>query len=318
MLKIIFAGTPIFAREMLKPLLDTEHQICAVYSQPDRPAGRGQKLTPSPVKELALGHDIPVHTPTSLKDERVLTEMAAYQADLMVVVAYGLILPRAVLEVFPHGCINVHASLLPRWRGAAPIQRAIEAGDKETGITIMQMDEGLDTGDALYKQSCLIDRNESTESLHDKLIPIGQESLISTLTLIENGKLEASAQDDTFATYAKKLSKAEALIDWQENAECIARKIRAFDPWPVAYTYIEGERTRIWKAVAISSETTDSPPETPGKILEHSTDGILAATANGKLLIKELQLAGKKKQTATDILNANQKRFAVGNVFQQS
>ncbi|RKZ96443.1 MAG: methionyl-tRNA formyltransferase, partial [Gammaproteobacteria bacterium] len=236
LLKIIFAGTPDFAAVALQSLLDSQHEIIAVYTQPDRPAGRGRKLTASPVKALALEHDIPVYQPVSLKDEAAQQELIELQADIMIVVAYGLILPEIILAAPQYGCLNIHASILPRWRGAAPIQRAILAGDQATGVTIMQMDKGLDTGDMLLINRCAINPGDTASSLHDQLALMGGTAIMQTLADIEAHRLQPQAQDDTQATYAHKLDKQEAQIDWHQDADDIVRKIQAFNSWPVAYT----------------------------------------------------------------------------------
>ena len=236
-LKIIFAGTPDFAASALSALIESEHDVVAVYTQPDRPAGRGRKLRASPVKELALKHDIPVLQPEKLKDAETHDVLRSFNADVMIVAAYGLILPQAVLDIPRLGCLNIHASLLPRWRGAAPIQRAIAAGDKESGITIMQMDAGLDTGDILLLSHCPINDNDNGGDLHDRLAEMGASSILEALKDIESGNTKPIKQDDALATYAHKLDKKEAIINWKDSAENIERLIRAFNPWPVAFTY---------------------------------------------------------------------------------
>ena len=240
-LKLIFAGTPDFAARHLAALLSSGHEVVAVYTQPDKPAGRGQKLTASPVKELALAHDLPVYQPASLRNEAAQAELAALGADLMVVVAYGLILPKAVLDTPRLGCINVHGSLLPRWRGAAPIQRSIWAGDAETGVTIMQMDVGLDTGAMIRKVTCPIASDETSASLYDKLAGLGPQALVDTLDAMAAGDTAAEPQDDALANYAEKLSKEEARIDWSMDAVAIARCIRAFNPWPISWFDVAGQ-----------------------------------------------------------------------------
>ncbi len=303
-MKIVFAGTPEFAAVALKDLLETPHSIVAVYTQPDRPAGRGRKLTSSPVKQLALAHDIPVHQPASLKEPAEQKILADLQPDVMIVVAYGLLLPKVVLEIPRHGCLNIHASLLPRWRGAAPIQRAIEAGDRQTGITIMQMDEGLDTGDILLKKTCAIEKTDTAGSLHDKLAVLGGEALVEALALLENGALTPEKQDDSQATYANKLKKAEALIDWQQGAEQIARKVRAFNPWPVAQTHYGDKILRIWEAEALPNTETAEP----GTVVAASKAGIDVATGDGVLRIEKLQLPGGKPLSAQQFLNAQNVR----------
>lgn len=300
-LDIIFAGTPEFAAVSLNALIQSSHNLRAVYTQPDRPAGRGRKLTPSPVKQLALEHGIPVLQPVSLKPAEAQHELSAFDADLMVVVAYGLILPRAVLQTPRLGCINVHASVLPRWRGAAPIQRAILAGDKQTGVTIMQMDEGLDTGDMLLVRTTPINDDDNARSLHDRLADIGAQALLESLQLIVDDQLHPQQQDDAQATYAAKLQKSEAQIDWQQSADQIQRQIRAFNPWPVAQTIVDGNTLRIWNAQTVH-ETSDA---TPGKIINESRTGIDVATGDGVLRITQLQLPGSKPLAAADFVNAH-------------
>jgi len=300
-LKIIFAGTPDFAATALQALLDSEHEICAVYTQPDRPAGRGRKLTASPVKALSLQHEIPVHQPLSLKDEDEQKILAGYEADLMVVVAYGLLLPKAVLDTPRLGCINIHASLLPRWRGAAPIQRAIQSGDRETGVTIMQMDVGLDTGDMLYTVTTPIASNDTAASLHDRLAQLGADAVLQAIGQLQQGTARPVKQDDDQANYALKLDKAEAEIDWAMPASDIDRLVRAFNPWPVAQTAFEGNKLRIWQAKPMNETTQASP----GSVIEASKHGIDVATGDGVIRLLQLQKAGSKAMDAAAFLNGH-------------
>lgn len=296
-LRIVFAGTPDFAAKHLAALIASHHDVVAVYSQPDRPAGRGKKLKASEVKTLALEHNLPVYQPQSLKSDDAQAELAALNADVMVVVAYGLLLPKAILDTPRLGCLNVHGSILPRWRGAAPIQRAIWAGDKETGVTIMQMDEGLDTGDMLHIATCPIDENETSASLYNKLAELGPGALVETLDKLAEGKLSAEPQDDALANYAKKLSKEEANIDWAMDATQIERNIRAFNPWPVCYTQMQGQTVKVWQATVVSQQGT------PGQVLSADKTGITIACGEQALTITQLQPQGKKPMSAQDFLN---------------
>lgn len=301
-LKIIFAGTPEFAATALQALIDSRHQLTAVYTQPDRPAGRGRKLTASPVKQLAEAHQIPVYQPLSLKDEEAQEQLAALKADVMIVAAYGLILPQAVLTIPSMGCLNIHASLLPRWRGAAPIQRAILAGDSETGITIMQMDVGLDTGDMLLTKTIPIQANDTTQTLHDCLATLGASALLDALDDLQTDSLRPQPQDDTLSSYAKKLEKSEALMDWQQPASELARQVQAFNPWPVAQTTMGDKVLRIWEAEA----TTDCPPSaSPGQVIHAAKGEIRVATGEGSLRLLKLQLPGGRPVGASDFLNAH-------------
>jgi len=300
--KIIFAGTPEFAATNLRELIHSPHEICAVLTQPDRPAGRGRKLTASPVKQLAAAHNINILQPTSLKNdttiEGLLREM---QADIMVVVAYGLILPKTILDLPKYGCLNVHASILPRWRGAAPIQRAIIAGDSETGVTIMQMDEGLDTGRMLLKKTTQIEPSDTAQSLHDRLADIGAAALVDCLDQLDVCLDQALQQDEKFATYATKITKAEGLIDWQQDATDIYNKIRAFNPWPIAYTEYDNKKLRIWEAEPL----TEASNQAPGKVIAESKQGIDVACTKGVLRIIKLQLPGGKPLKAQEFINAH-------------
>ncbi|MDP2227939.1 MAG: methionyl-tRNA formyltransferase [Moraxellaceae bacterium] len=312
-LRIVFAGTPEFAAESLKALLQQgEHEVVAVYTQPDRPAGRGRELKASPVKQLAQEHRIPVLQPASLKDPEAVAELAALDPDLMVVAAYGLLLPADVLDIPRLGCLNVHASLLPRWRGAAPIQRAILAGDRETGITIMQMDVGLDTGAMRYMERFPISDNDTGASLHDRLALLGGEALVAALELLVAGELPAEAQNNDDATYARKLTKEEASLDWRQPAEQLARAVRAYNPVPVAFTTLAGQVVRIWQAKALA-ETTTAPP---GMIISADRDGLRIAAGNGSVLLLEaLQLPGGKPLSVLQLLNARRDQLAAGQVL---
>ncbi|MGO2088660.1 MAG: methionyl-tRNA formyltransferase [Oceanisphaera sp.] len=307
-LNIIFAGTPDFAARHLQALLGSEHKLVAVYTQPDRPAGRGKKLTPSPVKVTAEQAGIPVLQPPSLRNEAAQQELAALNADIMVVVAYGLILPQPVLDTPRLGCINVHGSLLPRWRGAAPIQRAIWAGDDITGVTIMQMDKGLDTGDMLHTASLPITADDTSASLYDKLATIGPPALLESLADISEGRATPLAQDDTQANYAKKLSKEEARIDWQEPAAHIARCVRAFNPWPFSYFSVAEHNIKVWQSEVVNQQSDLAP----GTIIQANKAGIDVATGQGVLRLLSLQVPGKKAMGCQDLLNARKDWFQAG------
>ncbi|WP_272679009.1 methionyl-tRNA formyltransferase [Providencia sp. PROV019] len=304
-LKIIFAGTPDFAAKHLAALLDTRHKVVGVLTRHDKPAGRGKKLTPSPVKVLAEEHQLPVFQPVSLKDSENQQWIKNQNADLMIVVAYGLILPQAVLDIPRLGCLNVHGSLLPRWRGAAPIQRSIWAGDTETGVTIMQMDAGLDTGDMLYKAICPITPNDTSASLYAKLAITGPEALIHTVEMLSSGQCIAEKQDESLANYAEKLSKEEARINWQDDAVHIERCIRAFNPWPMSYFIVEEQLIKVWQAEVL----TEAHDKQPGTIISADKKGISIATGNGILNIIQLQPPGKKAMSAQDILNSRREWF---------
>ncbi len=308
-LRIIFAGTPDFAARQLAALLAANYNVVGVFTQPDRPAGRGKKLMPSPVKVLAQENGIPVFQPVSLRPAENQQLVAELNADIMVVVAYGLILPKPVLEMPRLGCINVHGSLLPRWRGAAPIQRALWAGDSETGVTIMQMDVGLDTGDMLYKLACPITAEDTSASLYDKLAELGPQGLIKTLEQLATGTAEPEVQDDSLTTHAEKLSKEEAQLDWSLSADQLERCIRAFNPWPVSFFMMDGQPVKVWKASVIDTPVNAEP----GTILEADKQGIRVATAHGVLNLLELQPAGKKAMKAQDLLNSRREFFSPGN-----
>ncbi len=296
-LRIIFAGTPDFAAEALAALLTTHHEILAVYTQPDRPAGRGRKLKPSPVKQLAQQHQLPVLQPASLKTAESIEALRAFGADVMVVAAYGLLLPPEILTIPRYGCLNIHASLLPRWRGAAPIQRAILAGDTETGITIMQMDAGLDTGAMLLTKACPIHSADTSAALHDRLATLGAEAIVEALGQLSD--LKATPQNEEQATYANKITKAEALIDWSSSAETLARQVRAFNPWPVAQTTVAGQTLRIWAAEPRAEQAN----ATAGEVIRNDKQGIDVACGSGVLRITQLQPAGSKPMDAAAFLN---------------
>lgn len=307
-LNIIFAGTPDFAARHLAALLKTHHNVVGVLTRQDKPAGRGKKLTPSPVKLLAEENAIPVFQPTSLRNDESQQWVADQNPDIMIVVAYGMILPEAILNLPRLGCLNVHGSLLPRWRGAAPIQRSIWAGDAQTGVTIMQMDIGLDTGDMLHKAILPISAQDTSASLYEKLAEIGPNALIETLNLITSGQAIPEKQDDKFANYAEKLSKDEARIDWALPAEQIERCIRAFNPWPISYFEVDEQLMKVWQA-----EVINEPHNQPvGTILRADKKGICIATGDGQLNILQLQPPGKKPMHAQDLLNSRRGSFIPG------
>ena len=308
-LRIIFAGTPDFAARHLDALLTSGHQIVGVFTQPDRPAGRGKKLMPGPVKVLAETHGLPVFQPASLRPEENQKLVADLNADVMVVVAYGLILPKAVLDMPRLGCVNVHGSLLPRWRGAAPIQRALWAGDAETGVTIMKMDVGLDTGDMLYKLACSITAEDTSATLYDKLAALGPQGLIETLQQLADNTATPEVQDEAQVTYAEKLSKEEARIDWSLSAAQLERCIRAFNPWPMSWLMIDEQPVKVWKASVINGNASAEP----GTIIDASKNGIQVATGEGILNLESLQPAGKKAMSAQDLLNSRREWFIPGN-----
>ncbi|MBE5253223.1 methionyl-tRNA formyltransferase [Mixta mediterraneensis] len=309
-LKIIFAGTPDFAARHLDALLASEHQVVGVFTQPDRPAGRGNKLTPGPVKVLAQANGIPVFQPKSLRPEENQQLVADLQADVMVVVAYGLILPKAVLAMPRLGCINVHGSLLPRWRGAAPIQRALWAGDTNTGVTIMQMDVGLDTGDMLYKLACPITDEDTSATLYDKLAQLGPQGLLDTLAQLTANSIHPVKQDEALANYADKLSKEEARLDWQLSAAQLERCIRAFNPWPMSFFIIDEQPVKVWQASVLPHINRQ-----PGEVIQADKQGIQIATAEGVLNLLRVQPAGKKPMSAHDLLNSRREWFEPGTLL---
>jgi len=298
-LRIVFAGTPDFAATHLRALLAANIDVVAVYTQPDRPAGRGKKLSPSAVKQVALEHDLPVYQPANFKQQEDIDALAALKPDLMVVVAYGLLLPQAVLDIPRLGCINSHASILPRWRGAAPIQRAIEAGDTETGVTVMQMEAGLDTGPMLKVVKTPIMPSDTGGSLHDRLMQIGSDAVVDVVQQLNGGPLVGQVQDDTLSCYAKKLSKQEALIDWRQPAVNVIQKIRAFNPFPMCYTLLGDDRIRVLQA------QVQSQPHSalPGTILSVNNMGVVVACGEMAIAIEQVQLPGKKPMLIKDVIN---------------
>lgn len=299
-MRLIFAGTPEFAARALSALIQAGHDIPLVLTQPDRPAGRGMKLMPSPVKRLALEHSLQVLQPENLKGADIQAQLASFVPDVMIVAAYGLLLPKAVLEMPKSGCLNIHASLLPRWRGAAPIQRAILAGDAESGITIMQMDIGLDTGAMLLKKHLAISPEDTAGSLHDKLAEQGASAIVEALAMLAQGQFKPEQQDDAAACYAAKITKAEAQLNWSESADNVARAVRAFNPAPGAFTPLNGDTIKIWRA-----QPEAAAPGAPGEIIAATPDGIQVRCGTGALRIQELQKAGGKRLSAAQFLAGN-------------
>jgi len=304
-MRIVFAGTPKFAVKSLSVLNQSEHKVIAVYCQPDRPKGRGKVLTACPVKIFAEENNLLVIQPEDFKDKQGQTQLALLNPDVMVVAAYGQILPKAVLEIPKLGCLNIHASLLPRWRGAAPIERAILEGDRETGISIMKMNEGLDTGDIMLDKKCMISNHETAQTLHDTLSNIGANAILETLNMLPT--LKARPQQNNEATYAEKVTKDEAQIDWHQSAEKISRVIRAFNPRPIAYTNAMAKQfknrvLRIIEAEIVNRQTTNSP----GEVIKYDKDVCYIATSNGVINLKKVQLSGKNKVSIKDFNNAYQ------------
>ncbi|WP_216782335.1 methionyl-tRNA formyltransferase [Candidatus Profftia tarda] len=310
-LRIIFAGTPDFAAHHLSALLASRHKIVSVFTQSDKPAGRGNQIKASPVKILAAKYDIPVFQPVSLNlidSHKLIYDL---HCDVMVVVAYGIILPKNILNAPRLGCINVHGSLLPRWRGAAPIQRALWAGDSKTGVTIIQMNAGLDTGDILHQVSCVITKEDTSRSIYDKLANIGPPELLSILAKLADGTATPKKQNELLTTYAKKLTRKEALLDWTLPAKYLERCIRAFNPWPVSFFIIHGQAIRVWKAEVIS----DKHSYTPGTNIRADKNGIAVATSEGVLLMTNLQPSGKRSMSVQDFLNSRRDWFIPGNIL---
>jgi methionyl-tRNA formyltransferase len=308
-MNIVFAGTPDFAAAHLKALIDAKYNIKAVYTQPDRPAGRGKKLSPSAVKQLALEHDLALEQPLNFKSEDTVETLKKYQADIMIVVAYGLILPKSVLDTPPLGCLNVHGSLLPKWRGAAPIQRAIWAGDTNTGVAIMQMDEGLDTGDVLLQKSIAVESDDTSASMYAKLAELGPLALVECLEKLPS--LSPVKQDDALASYAKKLSKEEAKCDWSLDSEQLERNVRAFNPWPMAWFDFAEQNVKIHHAHCVKQDSEKAP----GTVLNFNKHGLDIACAKGVLRITKLQVPGKKAQDLSQLVNGNAEMFTIGSVL---
>lgn len=306
-LSVLFAGTPEFSVPALEALVASRHRVVAVYTQPDRPAGRGQQLATSAVKQSAIRHGLPVEQPATLRDQATIHRLEQWQADVMVVVAYGLILPAAVLALPRLGCLNIHASLLPRWRGAAPIHRALLAGDSQTGVTIMRMDAGLDTGPMLLERITPIASSDTSAALHDRLAAMGADALLTALDGVIDGSIAGRAQPQQGVTYAAKIRKDEALIDWSKTAIEIDRQVRAFNPWPVAETRFDGQQLRVWEANPVN----ETAAATPGTVVATAADGIRVATGLGILNLTRVQLAGRKAVTAAEFLNAHRLDGAV-------
>ncbi len=313
-LRVVFAGTPDFAAIALESILADGWNVVAVYTQPDRPAGRGKKSRPGPVARVALDNDIPLEQPLHFKTPVTQSTLAGYQADVMVVAAYGLILPQSVLDLPRLGCINIHASLLPRWRGAAPIQRAIEAGDPKSGVCIMQMEAGLDTGPVLLSGQLDIRAEETGGSLHDRLAELGATLINTALQRLDNGTLEAIPQDDSAATYAAKLSKEEGQINWQQSAVDIERRIRAFNPWPGSWTQHRNQILKVQAATTASATAADSG-QMPGTILGVEKAALRVQCGDGVLEVTHIQLPGKRAMSVADILNGRPDLFASGEQF---
>ncbi len=312
-LRIVFAGTPEFAASALRALIESPYQPVAVYCQPDRPAGRGRKLRSGPVKQVALDNHIKVLQPLNFKSQESIDALAELKPDVLIVVAYGLILPQAVLDIPSYGAINVHASLLPRWRGAAPIQRAILAGDEETGITTMQMDKGLDTGAILLRRKCPILPTDSSVKLHDRLALLGAETLLATLHSLTANQLAPQKQDNSLACYAKKITVVEAALDWSLSAVELARWVRAFNPIPIAHCCYQGERYKVWRAVAVANDNSHDI----ATVCAVDKKGIDIQTGDGLLRIQTLQAPGKRALDVRDYLNGNV-AITVGESFDDS
>jgi len=311
-LNIVFAGTPEFGLPCLDALIQSKHYIKAVYTQPDRPAGRGRKLQASAVKEWALGKNIPIYQPLNFKNPDAVEELVNLKPDVIIVIAYGLILPRVVLEIPRLGCINVHASLLPRWRGASPIQHAVLYGDEQSGVTIMQMDVGMDTGDMLRKVTCPIGDSDTAGILHDHLAQISAQPLLETLDALADNQAQPEVQNNDLVTYAGKINKEDALINWQDSAVAIDRKIRAFNPWPIAYTTLGEDVLRIHQAQVVDIEAT----QPPGTVIRLDNTGMLVATGSKSLLVTKIQFPGAKAIFVADWLNSGKTQLHKGLILQ--
>ncbi|OGT46936.1 MAG: methionyl-tRNA formyltransferase [Gammaproteobacteria bacterium RIFCSPHIGHO2_12_FULL_38_11] len=309
--KIIFAGTPEFAVPALKKLLDSDHQILTVLTQPDRPAGRGQKLCVSPIKQLAQENNIKIDQPTTLKDVAAQKTIMQLNPDIIIVVAYGMILPKTVLNIPRFGCINIHPSLLPKWRGAAPIQRAIEAGDTKTGVTIMQLNEKMDAGDILLQESITLNDHETSGTIHHVLSELGATLLLKTLNLLEETKIKPMRQNNNEATYANKIEKSEAIIHWKKSATEIHNQIRAFNPWPICTTYFQNQSLRIFESFVLNEKQNG----VPGTLVSIDKNYLHIATGNGTLGIKSIQLPGKKQISAADFIHGHQAQLIVGKII---
>ncbi len=302
-MKIVFMGTPEYSVPTLQALLDSEHEVIGVYTKPDKPKGRGKKTEITPVKALALENGIPVYQPATFKKEEAIQEFCGHSADIAVVIAYGLILPSAILEAYPMGCINLHASLLPKFRGASPIQAAILAGESKTGVTSMQMDAGLDTGDMLLKAEIPLTGEETAGELHDRLAELSAAVCVNTLKGLAAGELIPQPQPESDVSYAGKITKEMGKISWSMNSEEISRNVRGLSPWPSAYTLWQGKLLKLWQVRALSTEESK---ETAGKVLAVGEAGIKVACGKGSVLIEELQLEGKKRLKAADFLNGHE------------
>ena len=298
-MKIVFMGTPDFAAGALLALIEAGHEILAVVTQPDKPKGRSSQLVFSPVKEVALKSGIPVFQPVKIKTPEAVEELKKYEADIYIVAAFGQILSQEILDIPKFGCLNIHASLLPKYRGASPIQHVIIDGEKKTGVTIMQMNAGLDTGDMLYKKEVVIEENDTFETLHDKLMVIGGQAIVEMLPLLEAGKITPEKQNDEESNYASLISKSMGIIDFNKESIVIDRLVRGMNPWPSAYTYYNGKQLKVWK-VKVSGQDTESTE--PGTVIAVNKDSIEVSCAKGSILIYELQLEGKKRMSTHDFL----------------